>query len=495
MVSIYVLCLIVLSIAILEWFLLKSHYNEKSIEHNRLVAELKENQEKMFSYQSQEAEKAIVNLKAGYESLLKMKQEETDKAAGELKSTIEKLNQDIKIVSASAEDYRLSATGQITDLTQKNATLEARLSEQMQKYQEQIELLNQAKEQMRQEFENLAQKIFEEKGKTFAEQNKSNLDLILNPFRQQITDFKQKVEEVYTNEGRQRFSLTEQIKKMHEAYESLSNEANNLVRALKSDTKTQGDWGEINLKRILEFTGLKEGLHYFVQPNYQTEGGENLRPDIVVNLPDMRQIIIDSKVSLTGYERYFNSTDEAEKEQGIKDHLKSVRKHIQELSDKKYEDLKGINTLDFVLMFIPVEAAYFVALNNDSEIYQMASAKKVLIVCPSTLLITLQLVGSLWRIDRQSKNVIKIAEQGSKLYDKFVGFVENFTEIKSNLDKTLKSYENAHGQLVDGSGNLISQAQKLIELGVKSKKQLSNKVLLEAQATSDEEMNAFTEEK
>jgi DNA recombination protein RmuC len=488
MVSIYVLCFIVLFVAIIEWFLLKNQDNEKSIEHNRLVSELKENQEKMFSYQKEEAEKAMVSLKIGYESLLRMKQEETDKAAGELKSIMEKQNQDIKAVSLSAENYRLSATEQITNLTQKNAELETRLKEQLQKYQEQIELLNQAKEQMKQEFENLAQKIFEEKGKTFVEQNKSNLDLILNPFRQQITDFKQKVEEVYTNEGKERFSLTEQIKKMHEAYESLSNEANNLVRALKADTKTQGDWGEINLKRILEFTGLKEGLHYFVQPNYQTSGGETFRPDIVVNLPDMRQIIIDSKVSLTGYERYFNATDETEKEQGIKDHLKSVRKHIQELSDKKYEDLKDINTLDFVLMFIPVEAAYFVALNNDVEIYQMASVKKVLIVCPSTLLITLQLVNSLWRIDAQSKNVIKIAEQGSKLYDKFVGFVENFTEIKSNLDKTIKSYENAHGQLVDGSGNLISQAQKLIDLGVKSKKQLSNKLLLEAHATNGDKI-------
>ncbi len=471
MVSIYVLCLVILAVVV-EWFLLQQN-------HKQLINELKENQERMIGYQKEEAEKAIVSLKTGYENLFKMKQEETDKAAIELKLIIEKLNQDINAAYVSAEAYR----EQIIHLTQKNAELETRLKEQFQKYQEQIELLNQAKEQMKQEFENLAQKIFEEKGKTFAEQNKSNLDLILNPFRQQITDFKQKVEEVYTNEGKERFSLTEQIKKMHEAYESLSNEANNLVRALKADTKTQGDWGEINLRRILEFTGLKEGLHYFVQPNYQTEEGETFRPDIVVNLPDMRQIIIDSKVSLIGYERYFNATDEIEKEQGIKDHLKSVRKHIQELSDKKYEDLKGINTLDFVLMFVPVEAAYFVALNNDAEIYQMASMKKVLLVCPSTLLITLQLVSSLWRIDSQSKNVIKIAEQGAKLYDKFVGFVENFTEIKSNLDKTLKSYENAHGQLVDGSGNLVSQAQKLVELGVKSKKQLSNKLLLEAQAT------------
>jgi DNA recombination protein RmuC len=334
---------------------------------------------------------------------------------------------------------------------------------------------------MKLEFENLAQKIFEEKGKTFTEQNKANLDLILNPFKQQITDFKAKVEEVYVNEGKERFNLTDQIKKMHEAYESLSKEANNLVHALKADTKTQGDWGELNLRRILDYTGLKEGLHYFSQPNYQNEDGENLRPDIVVNLPDNRQIIVDSKVSLVGYERYFNAETDAEKVQGKTDHLRSIRQHITELSEKKYEDLKGINTLDFVLMFIPVEAAYFVAINEDPELYKQASAKKVLLVCPSTLLITLQLVGSLWRIDSQNKNVIKIADQGAKLYDKFCGFVEDLSNIKDSMDKVGSHYEKAWNKLTAGNGNLINQAQKLIDLGIKTKKKLPEHLLLEAE--------------
>jgi len=407
--------------------------------------------------------------------IAELKNTEQSAKLEEQKQQIDKLNNALKEQDLNA---RLGQEKSIQTITE----LQTRLSEQALKFKELQENITTTKDQMKLEFESLAQKIFEEKGAKFAEQNKENLSTILSPLKEQIKDFKTKVEEVYDKEGKERFSLKEQVEKMHIAYESLSLEANNLVKALKADTKTQGDWGEINLKRILEFTGLKEGLHYFAQPNYQNEEGENLRPDIVVNLPDNRQIIIDSKVSLTGYERYFNSTDEAEKEQGIKDHLRSVRKHIQELADKKYENLKGINTLDFVLMFIPVEAAYFVALDNDTELYQMASSRKVLLVCPSTLLITLQLVGSLWRIDTQSKNVIKIADQGAKLYDKFVTFAEKFVEIKASLDKATSSYDKAHGLLSTGNGNLITQAQKLKELGVKSKKNLPDKLLLEADA-------------
>lgn len=414
-------------------------------------------------------------------SELKLSRSQVD----ESKQRIEQLNLEIKDKQLHELTIIDKANQEATLLKQKIAELETRLSEQTKSLKEQLENLNAAKEQMKQEFENIAQKIFEDRGKTFTEQNKANLDLILNPFRLQINDFKAKVEEVYITEGKERFSLTEQIKKMHEAYESLSNEANNLVRALKADTKTQGDWGEINLRRILDFTGLKEGIHYYTQSNYQNDAGENLRPDIVVNLPDSRQIIVDSKVSLTGYERYYNSTNDTEKDVGIKDHLKSIRKHVQELSEKKYEDLKGINTLDFVLMFIPVEAAYFVAIDNDSELYKYASEKKVLLVCPSTLLITLQLVGSLWRIDDQKKHVYEIADQGGKLYDKFVGFVENFETIKTNLDKTNKAYDEAYGQLVDGKGNLINQAQKLKLLGIKSKKKLPDKILQEADADTE----------
>jgi DNA recombination protein RmuC len=387
----------------------------------------------------------------------------------------------VEILNEKLEEKLETAKLEITSLEKRNTELETRLSEQTANLKEQIELLNTSKEQMKLEFENLAQKIFEEKGKTFTEQNKANLDLILNPFKQQITDFKAKVEEVYVNEGKERFNLTDQIKKMHEAYESLSKEANNLVHALKADTKTQGDWGELNLRRILDYTGLKEGLHYFSQPNYQNEDGDNLRPDIVVNLPDNRQIIVDSKVSLVGYERYFNAETDADKVQGKTDHLRSIRQHITELSEKKYEDLKGINTLDFVLMFIPVEAAYFVAINEDPELYKQASAKKVLLVCPSTLLITLQLVGSLWRIDSQNKNVIKIADQGAKLYDKFCGFVEDLSNIKDSMDKVSSHYEKAWNKLTAGNGNLINQAQKLIDLGIKTKKKLPEHLLLEAE--------------
>ncbi len=400
------------------------------------------------------------------------------------------LESDLKLLDSQKKDAVLKAEKldteikssliQITELEKKNTELETRLAEQTNKLKEQIELLNSAKEEMKKDFELLAQRIFEDKGNAFREQSKEQLNLLLNPFKEQMADFKKKVEEVYIKEGQQRFSLAEEVKKMHSAYESLSQEANRLVNALKADTKTQGDWGEINLKRILDFTGLKEGLHYYSQPNYKNETGENLRPDIVVNLPDNRQIIVDSKVSLTGYERYFSAVEDSDRDNGVKEHLKSIRRHVLELSEKKYEDLKGINTLDFVLMFIPVEAAYFVAVNHDPELYKFASEKKVLLVCPSTLLITMQLVGSLWRIDDQKKHVNEIAEQGAKLYEKFVGFVSSMADIKKHLEKSLEAYDKAHKQMSEGKGNLISQASKLIRLGVKAKTRLPEQVLLEA---------------
>jgi DNA recombination protein RmuC len=395
-----------------------------------------------------------------------------DRKQMELNSELKVLNSQNEELTRTKETLSIDVKSMLAEtsaLRQERSVLETRLVEQGKNLKEQIDNLNAAKDLMKLEFENLAAKIFEEKGKTFAEQNKTNLDLILKPFQLQISDFKKKVEEVYISEGKERFSLTEEIKKMHTAYESLSKDANNLALALKSDTKTQGDWGEINLRRILDFTGLKEGVHYLVQPNYKNESGDNLRPDIVVNLPDSKQLIVDSKVSLTGYERYFNAVDDSEKDAGIKDHLKSIRKHIMELSEKKYEDLKDINTLDFVLMFIPVEAAYFVAVNNDTELYQYASGKKVLLVCPSTLLITMQLVGSLWRIDDQKRHVHDIAEQGARLYEKFVGFVNSMTEIKKHLDRSQEAFQKAHAQLSEGKGNLISQATRLIKLGVKTK--------------------------
>jgi len=389
-------------------------------------------------------------------------------------------NSELKENQKQLSEELTTSRQSMINLEIKNSELATRLAEQEKNLKEQMDNLLKAKEQMKQEFENVATGILKVHSKEFNEQSEKQINTLLTPFKTDLEEFRKQVKETYNSETSDRISLREQIKLMDGAYKLLSKDAENLVQALKADTKTQGDWGEINLKRILDFTGLKEGIHYFTQAYYKNEAGENLRPDIVVNLPDNRQIIVDSKVSLTGYERYFSAAEESDKDNGIKDHLKSIRKHVIELSEKKYEDLKGINTLDFVLMFIPVEAAYFVAINNDLELYKFASEKKVLLVCPSTLLITMQLVGSLWRIDDQKRHVYEIAEQGARLYDKFVGFVNNLTDIKKHLDKSQEAYQKAHSQLVDGKGNLITQASKLVKLGVKSKSRIPEQLLFEA---------------
>jgi len=331
----------------------------------------------------------------------------------------------------------------------------------------------------------LAQRIFEEKSQTFKTQNKETLDLVINPFKEQLKDFKKKVEDVYGDERTQIINLKEKIDELNKSSVTLSLEADKLAKALKSDTKMQGDWGEINLVRILDLAGLQEGKHYFAQAVYKNEAGENLRPDIVVNLPEDKQIIIDSKVSLVGYDKYYNATDEAGRKAGAGDLVTSIRRHIAELDSKNYENLPGINTLDFVLMFIPIEGAYIVAVNEDTDLYRFASQKKVLLVCPSTLLITMQLVYSLWRIDTQKRNVSQIAEQGEKLYSKFVNFIKSMLEIKKHLLQSMEAYDKAHSQLTAGRGNIITHTQKLIKLGVKAKEQIPEQLLLEADELDD----------
>ncbi|MFH1860167.1 MAG: DNA recombination protein RmuC [bacterium] len=480
MVSIYVLCFIVLVAAIIEWLLLKGHYNqksqfhfqkiaelkqnheqslnEKSIEHNRLVSELKENHEKMLGYQRE-----------GHESLLRIKQEETDKAAAELKSTIEKLNQDIKDSFASAEGYRIDAIS----LIQENAELKTRLSEQVQKYQEQIELLNQAKEQMKQEFENLAQKIFEEKGKTFAEQNKTNLDLVLNPFRQQITDFKQKVEEVYTNEGKDRSALSEQVKQLIQLNNALSQDAQNLTLALKGDRKAQGNWGEIILDDVLEKAGLCAGQHYERQGSVKSEDGQShVIPDVVIHLPGDRHLVVDSKMTLPDYRAFASAENEDERVAALKRHQTSIRNHIKVLSEKNYQSLYGLKSLDFVVMFIPLEPAFMLAVTNDCELFQQAWDKNVLLVSPSTLLFVVRTVAYLWRQEDLSRNAKEISNRGAELYDKLVGFVADLQKVGGHIQQAQDSYNEARKKFSEGKGNVIIQAQKLKSLGVKPSKSL-----------------------
>jgi DNA recombination protein RmuC len=327
------------------------------------------------------------------------------------------------------------------------------------------------------EFRNLANEILEEKSRKFTEQNKTNLNDILKPLGEKIKDFEKKVEEVYDKESQQRYSLKEEVKRLAELNQQVSKEANNLTKALKGESKSQGTWGEIILESILEKSGLVKDREYFIQESLMNEDDKRQQPDVILIYPGKRSIVIDSKVSLTAYERYVSAEDDIQRESGLKEHLLSVRKHIQELSLKNYQNLYQLNSLDFVMMFLPVEPAYMLAIQADSEIWQYAYDKRILLISPTNLIAALKLVVSLWRQEYQNKNALEIARRSGELYDKFVGLMEDLSDVGNKLKQTQKSYDASMNKLSMGKGNLVKRAQDLKELGIKTKKDMPQNVL------------------
>ncbi|HEY9488780.1 MAG TPA: DNA recombination protein RmuC [Chryseosolibacter sp.] len=326
------------------------------------------------------------------------------------------------------------------------------------------------------EFKNLANEILEKNSAKFSDLNKNSMSELLNPLKDKIVTFEKKVEEAYDKELRDKISLREEVKKLYELNHRISAEANNLTRALKGDSKKQGDWGEIILETVLERSGLSKDREYRKQVISTNSGGETIKPDYLVLLPDKRHIIIDSKVSLVAYENFVNTDDEAARPKFLKAHLESMKNHVKLLSDKNYFSSLEFNTPDFVLMFVPIESSFSVALQADQELFNYAWERRIVIVSPTTLLATMRTVASIWKMDKQSEHAFQIAEESGKLYDKFKLFMDDMVKVGSQINSTRTTYEEAMKKLVTGRGNLVNQAEKIREMGAKNTKLIDGKI-------------------
>ncbi|WP_127471166.1 DNA recombination protein RmuC [Thiomicrorhabdus aquaedulcis] len=345
---------------------------------------------------------------------------------------------------------------------------------------EKIALLENAKNQMSNEFKVLANQIFDSKHQQFAHSSKVSIDAIIAPVKGAIEAFQSRVETVHKEDLEGRASLNEQLKQLQTLNSQMSQEAQNLTQALKGDSKIQGNWGELILERLLERSGLKEGVEFDREKSFVNDEGRRMRPDVIINLPDNKHIVIDSKVSLLHYENALNLDDVKGKEGALKQHLLSLKNHIDTLASKRYEHLVGLNAPDFVLMFIPVEGAYLMAIEADASVFEVAFEKRVAVVTPTTLFTTLKTIEQLWRYERQSENTLKLIKRAAEVHDKFVGFIENFEKVGKQLNTAQSTFDVARKQLVEGSGNLVKQAHMLKELASKTKKELPEHLLQEA---------------
>jgi DNA recombination protein RmuC len=376
-------------------------------------------------------------------------------------------------INKEKEDTIVGLNRQVAALTTENK----RLIEDLQNKQQAIEA---SEDKLRIAFKNLANEILEEKTQKFTEQNSTKLDAILKPLGEKIISFEKKVEEAYHKESNERFSLVNEIKRLAELNQQISQEANNLTQALKGQAKTQGNWGEIILESILEKSGLVKDREYFVQQSFTNAEGKRLQPDIVVSYPGERSVIIDSKVSLNAYERYASAEIKEEQDTALREHLQAIRNHINDLSSKNYQDIYQIKSLDFVMMFLPIEPAYMIAVQNDPNLWNFAYERRILLISPTNLIASLKMIANLWRVEYQNKNAVEIARQSGELYDKFKGFVDDLEGIGKRITATRVSYDDAMNKLSTGKGNLLRRAEKIRELGVKTSKELPKNLLDQA---------------
>ena len=391
---------------------------------------------------------------------------------------IEELKATITKIEKEREEIRREKDFLNTELTRRNSEYES-LQEQNLKRDEELKV---QQEQLRKDFELLANKILDEKSTKFTKQNKEQLNSILNPLQEKIQTFEKKVEETQKESIRQHSDLKAQLLGLKDLNLQMTKEATNLTKALKGDSKMQGNWGELVLERVLEKSGLEKDREYFVQQSFTLADGTRVLPDVVLHLPDHKKMIIDSKVSLTDYERLVNAEDE-DRADFLKAHVNSIKKHVDQLSEKNYQDLYDIESPDFVLMFVPIEPAFAIALNEDNSLYNRAFEKNIVIVTPATLLATLRTIDSMWNNEKQQRNAIEIARQAGALYDKFEGLVRDLTGVGKKIDAAKSDYSAAMNKLVEGRGNLITSVEKLKKMGAKAKKSLPDAIIKRAEET------------
>ena len=387
--------------------------------------------------------------------------------------------------SAEKETIRNEKDSLAIQLSKKEVDFE-NLWERNKEQKEEVEKLQ---EKFTKEFENLANKILEEKSNKFTEQNKENMKNILSPLQDKIQLFEKKVEDTHKESIDYHAALRQQILGLREMNEQMSKETINLTKALKGDSKMQGNWGELVLERVLEKSGLEKDREYYVQQSHTHADGQRVFPDVVINLPDGKKMIVDSKVSLTAYEKYVNEEDDTLKNGYLKEHVNSIKRHVEQLGEKNYQDLYQIESPDFVLLFIPIEPAFAIALNEDVTLYNKAFEKNIVIVTPSTLLATLRTIDSMWTNQKQQENALEIARQAGALYDKFEGFVADLVKVGNKIKDSKTEYDNAMNKLVEGKGNLINSVERLKKMGAKAKKSLPENILKRSGADENELLN------
>lgn len=399
-----------------------------------------------------------------------------------LRREAELLQHERQIAREAAQAWHVQREQQEAELRRlgaEKAGLSAELREQQDSHQQRLDDLQGSRDELRAQFAELAGKIFDEREQRFAETSQQRLGQLLDPLKERIQAFEKRVEESYQQEARERFSLGKELQRLQQLNQRLGDEATNLSRALKGQ-KTQGNWGELVLERVLEHAGLEKGREYQTQVSLKSADGERFQPDVLIQLPGDKQVVVDAKVSLTAYQQFIAAEDEAARQQALKQHVLSLRGHLKGLSLKDYQRLEGLHSLDFVLLFVPIEAAFAAALQADPGLFQEAYEQHIVIVSPTTLLATLRVIDSLWRQERQSQNAREIAERAGALYDKFVAFIQDLDEVGARLQQLDKAYAAARNKLCAGRGNIVSRVENLKLLGARASKSLPAELLEQA---------------